>query len=491
MWKNLCWNLLCKTDGRPIPKKTKEASKEELIRKDIEQELEKLAGLKENAFFISSESEEVKRYSESEIAALESRGQKQDANRIISDLQLHHENVSNHFSKQNYKQYKEILRVLEDEAYEPAFKYLMLNETLTKVYKREKNNGKEITIVENRDLEKSISGHMVLKKFTLEYIYRGINEGNAKSFKDLYNDAISEYQTVISQESEINLEDVNTYNKGKWLKFKGVQSDPDNYLSNASKLSALVQGTPWCTKTLAGSQLNEGDFFVFVDNNEKPHIAVKMLGNTIDEVRGIQNGNAQELEDEYRDVAISFLENNKDIENGIQWLEKEEWNKRLIEYGHRMQCHEFGVESVESLLNDLFFREDYNNHSFCKNSNLTKLKNQLYLAKPIFAQYFGMKEEEVYCGNCFSSNMNNVRIVLGDFNGKFDGSKIQTIYGDAYFDDTTSLENLESIYGGNATFQSCVIPEIQGINMKYLVLYNSYIDKIDQCIIHSDRKSVV
>ena len=33
------------------------------------------------------------------------------------------------------------------------------------------------------------------------------------------------------------------------------------------------------------------------------------------DVRGIKNGNAQELEDEYRDVAISFLENNKEIKN--------------------------------------------------------------------------------------------------------------------------------------------------------------------------------
>ena len=42
----------------------------------------------------------------------------------------------------------------------------------------------------------------------------------------------------------------------------------------------------------------------------------KMNGNEIDEVRGIQNGNAQELEEEYRDVALSFLENNQDIQNG-------------------------------------------------------------------------------------------------------------------------------------------------------------------------------
>ena len=31
---------------------------------------------------------------------------------------------------------------------------------------------------------------------------------------------------------------------------------------------------------------------VFVDTEAKPHIAVKMSGEKIDEVRGLQNGNA-------------------------------------------------------------------------------------------------------------------------------------------------------------------------------------------------------
>ena len=40
-------------------------------------------------------------------------------------------------------------------------------------------------------------------------------------------------------------------------------------------------------------------------------------------------GLTKELEDDYRDVAIEFLSKNKDIKNGKEWLEKEEWNKRF------------------------------------------------------------------------------------------------------------------------------------------------------------------
>lgn len=56
------------------------------------------------------------------------------------------------------------------------------------------------------------------------------------------------------------LDGVDTYGKGKWIKFEGKNTNPEEYLKNASELAALVQDTPWCTKQLASSQLAEGDF---------------------------------------------------------------------------------------------------------------------------------------------------------------------------------------------------------------------------------------
>ena len=125
---------------------------------------------------------------------------------------------------------------------------------------------------------------------------------------------------------------VDTYDKGKWIKFEGKTSNAEEYLKNAQRLSTLVKDTPWCTKEEASVQLSVGDFYVFVDKDDKPHVAVRMYENNIAEVRGIKGGFfGQEMEDGYRDVTISFLENNTDIKNGKEWLEKEEWNKRLIE----------------------------------------------------------------------------------------------------------------------------------------------------------------
>ena len=85
----------------------------------------------------------------------------------------------------------------------------------------------------------------------------------------------------------------------------------------------MVQNTPWCTKEQACHHLEYGDFYVFVDYSNNPHIGIKLVGDGIDEVRGIKNDNAQELEDEYRDVAIEFLSKNKDIRFSKEWLEKE------------------------------------------------------------------------------------------------------------------------------------------------------------------------
>ena len=203
-----------------------------------------------------------------------------------------------------------IVDFIKNANYEDAFKALMLRETLLKVYKKDDTK----VIVKQRKLNETIEGHMLLNEKVLNVIHNNLY--TYENFKELYYAGVAEFNNVVREASEITLKNVNTYDMGKWIKFDGRASDSKNYAENVIKLKTLVQDTPWCTKTLASTQLEQGDFYVFIDNDNKPHIAVKMNGNEIDEVRGIKNGNNQELEEEYRDVAISFLENNKDIKNG-------------------------------------------------------------------------------------------------------------------------------------------------------------------------------
>ena len=434
-------------------------NKEQVIKEDIEKELNRLYNLDKDAFKIRLDSQSLIREYESELKALEQRGEKDEANYIRNNKINTLEELSNIYSEKLYEEYKHIVDFIKNANYEDAFKALMLRETLLKVYKKDDDK----VIVKQRKLNETIEGHMLLNEKVLNVIYNNLD--TYENFKELYYAGVAEFNNIIKDTSEITLKNVNTYNMGKWIKFDGRAIDSKNYAENVIKLKTLVQDTPWCTKTLASTQLEQGDFYVFIDNDNKPHIAVKMNGNEIDEVRGIKNGNAQELEEEYRDVAISFLENNKDIKNGKNWLDKEEWNKRLIRYSKEIEDGTFAVKDVSKLIEDLS-RSDYKSH-FSANSNLKALKQKLPNVKKQLAEYYDCTEEEICIGYYKPKEETRCpyKIILGDagfsYSGVTDLGKLQFIGGDADFTNSniTDLGKLQSI-GGDAYFDNSNITDL-------------------------------
>ena len=434
-------------------------NKEQVIKEDIEKELNKLYNLDKDTFKISLDSSSLIREYESELKALEQRGEKDKANYIRDNKTKALEELSNIYSEKLYEEYKHIVDFIKNANYEDAFKALMLRETLLKVYKKDDTK----VIVKQRKLNETIEGHMLLNEKVLNVIHNNLD--TYENFKELYYAGVAEFNNIIKDASEITLKNVNTYGMGKWIKFDGRANDSKNYAENVIKLKTLVQDTPWCTKTLASTQLEQGDFYVFTDNDNKPHIAVKMNGNEIDEVRGIKNGNAQELEEEYRDVAISFLENNKDIKNGKNWLDKEEWNKRLIRYSKEIDDGTFNSEETKQLVEDLF-RSDYKSH-FNANSNLEELKQKLPKAKKHLAEYYDCTEEEICIGYYKPKEETRCpyKIILG--NANFDGSKVtnlgelRIIGGQADFSLTRikTLGKLQSI-GGSALFYNSEVTDL-------------------------------
>ena len=436
-------------------------NKEQVIKEDIEKELNKLYNLDKDTFKISLDSQSLIREYESELKALEQRGEKDEANYIRNNKTKALEELSNIYSEKLYEEYKHIVDFIKNANYEDAFKALMLRETLLKVYKKDDTK----VIVKQRKLNETIEGHMLLNEKVLNVIYNNLD--TYENFKELYYAGVAEFNNVVRETSEITLKNVNTYGMGKWIKFDGRASDNKNYAENVLKLKTLVQDTPWCTKTLASSQLEQGDFYVFIDNDNKPHIAVKMNGNEIDEVRGIKNGNAQELEEEYRDVAISFLENNKDIKNGKNWLDKEEWNKRLIRYSKEIEDGTFNSEETPKLIEDLL-HSDYRSH-FGTNSNLEELK-KLPKIKKYLAEYYNCTEEKICVGDYIPKEETRCpyKIILGNLgNADFANSKItdlgklKIIGENAFFTDSkiTNLGKLQ-IIGGDANFASSKITDL-------------------------------
>ena len=416
------------------------------IQEDIKRELERLYNLPKEDFIINPESKDIIKEYESELKALESRGEapsyyKNHKEQLLKEL-------ANHFTNQLYEEYRHIVDFTKGTSYEDSFKTLMLRETLLKAYKLDTTNGKK-TIVNKRNMHKSIVSHMTLNETVLNTIYNNVD--NYNNFANLYFAGLEIFNKTIAQKNNISLENVETYGMGHWIKFDGKTTDEENYLKNAQELASLVKDTPWCTKTLASTQLAQGDFYVFVDNDNKPHIAVKTSGNEIDEVRGILNGNAQELEEDYRKVAISFLENNKDIKNGDKWLRKEEWNKRLIKHIEKIESNSFEIKDVSQFLEDYLGNYEYKAHG-SENTNKEKLRSLLPKIKKNIIEYYNCSEEEIAIGDIDFSDEKHKNLTVCPY---------KIIFGNADFIDSQvqDLGNLTAI-GGDVDFYKSRVKDL-------------------------------
>lgn len=344
-------------------------NKYEQINKDIERELERLylfAQDEKNFVIATKNNEFLEREFDNEIKTMSERGEVYAARVSLLNKDKLLVSMAERFSKMLQEEFSHLVDVIRYCDYDSSFKYLMLNETLTKIYKVEKGK----IYVSNRILDKSISGHMVYNQEILDYIYKGFSRYD--NFAKLYFDSLEGNVFKVLNDNNIDIEGVDTFNKGKWLKFEGKPTNPKEYSQNAEKLKVLIANTNWCTRYLASQHLQQGDFYVFVDNDNKPHLAVKMFKKSIDEVRGILDN--QRIEKEYEDVIDEFLVKNKDIDNGDRWLENQKWNQNLQMY---IDLIEIGVvldENQLNLMGETLNYKEYKSHGGINNNKQKLIK---------------------------------------------------------------------------------------------------------------------
>ena len=437
---------------------TNKETKYQEIRGTIIAELDNLYALAENKenFRISINSEELLRRYEREISALINSGNKDQAEYFKSHKKIILQRMAEKYQDLLHAEYSNIVNTIRNTSYEPAFKYLMLNETLTKTYRQQKTQSDVNNLVGKRIAGETIKSHMNLSEEVLAVIYNNLEEYS--NFANLYFAGLSILNKSVCEKNNVSIDNVDTFGKGKWIRFEGKKHNPDSYIRRAQELSSMVQDTPWCTKEQASMHLEEGDFYLFVDNNNRARIGIKLIGDRIDEVRGIKNENAQELEEEYRDVAIEFLNKNKDIKFGKEWLEKERWNMRLIEYARKIDEGTLSKEDINNLVYDLTEIRDYKAH-FAQCSNRLELIEKLADMKPVrkaIAKKYGCKPKEVYIGNVEKTDINQVQcpyvVILGNasFGGygyQLDCSNLRFVLGDLHCidDNVYNLNNLEVV----------------------------------------------
>ena len=206
--------------------------------------------------------------------------------------------------------------------YDKSFKFLMLNEYLSSLYKNISVDEKTLLKVEKRDVKQSIFGLMHMPTFVLDYIYE--NGSKYIDFKDLYFDAQAKNRKIIQNLFDQKaLDSVKMKNpicnlktpksdKGRWIKFPCLQEDAENFERNVELMQTLLQDCPSCLSYLGERYLREGPVYVFVDNNLKPHISVDTDMEKVWEFEGNLRGHV--LEKKYFDVAKEFFEANKQIE---------------------------------------------------------------------------------------------------------------------------------------------------------------------------------
>lgn len=435
-------------------------TKHEEVRMHIKNELQKLYDYANeySNFVVDYKSEEIKRKLDIQIKKYIQEGDIDGANYIKNNYEMNLKNIASIISNNLQKEYKNIVEELKKKNYDDAFKFLMLKETIDRVYKKDFSKDGVQTIVDKRIKNTSISSHMTLNVTVLDEIYNNVDKYDR--FVDLYFEGLEIFNIKVKKENEVHFENINTYNKGKWIKFEGKLNDEKGYINNAQRLTALVKDTVWCTKDFASSHLEKGDYYVFIDNNGAPHIAIRMIGDEISEVRGIANGKAQEIEEEYRDVTLEFLENNTNIKHGREWLEKEEWNKRLVDYANKLKQGLLEEINIEKLIYDITQVNDYKIH-FSQNSNkkvlIDLIKDNKEISEAI-ARKYNCDVKDIHFGDI--SNISRYKeffpyvIVIGSVNfyeagNNMDFSKLKYIFGDTILEDSivSDLPNLEEISG--------------------------------------------
>ena len=302
--------------------------------------------------------------------------------------------------------------------------------------------------------------------------YVEVNSNRDNFLRDLKIEAKTNSQKELSTENNQE-EKVETFGKGKWIRFtEGYnKTEEDNY---NKIISILKRKAPWLKNDIVnyecpgGICLYQNDLYIFVDNSGKPHISITLYGDevfhsSINGAKKIKQQNSEQVdilhkvEEEYRDVAKSFLINNKGIYDRKELFEYDEWNNRLLEYIKKIDEEQITLEDIPSLLKDYLINYSY----VTNNYNKAAIEIRLEKIKSLLAQYWGISEDEIYIGNISFANRSiktvPYKVILG--NVDFENSQIKSlgdlflISGDANFRNSKITDiNPIMIIGGNANF---------------------------------------
>ena len=261
-----------------------------------------------------------------------------------------------------------------------------------------------------------------------------------------------------------NKELLKTSGNGTWLKFNGgSKTNEDERINNSKELAQLVQNTYWCTKTNSKSQLDGGDFYVYVTetNGEVfPRIAIRMDEDNVGEVRG-NKSSAQDIEEEMLPIAEKFLTENITNGSGKKWLDGIKYNQEAIDFYKKINEEGLFKNSIEIFIK-LKSKEKENLLDYAdRNGHIVRIEEMIKDKLPSLPnQYYKEKEVVFYYGDFDNKK---TKIIITDFvlSEITDLGQLKTIGGTAYFRGSkiTDLGKLTTI-GGYSFFSDSKITDL-------------------------------
>ena len=272
-------------------------------------------------YIISQDSKAIENAILVEIKVREKQGDTQEnieAYKLMVESPKERKRYIDKYAETQLQSIKEWIEYLNKSSYPYSFRYTSLKAVLN--YNYDYN----IDAIIQRT-NKTIRNFTPFDAGSLAIVY------DAKTDFFLKDYTISQLENAERIASEREL--LKTSSGGRWLKFNGGSNATENEIQeNSKELMNLVQNTYWCTKSAAYGQLEGGDFYVYVTENNGnllPRIAIRMEENEVGEVRGNASA-AQDIEPEMLPIAKDFLENNIPNNSGKKWLDGIEYNERAI-----------------------------------------------------------------------------------------------------------------------------------------------------------------
>jgi hypothetical protein len=426
-------------------------------------------------YVITEDSEVITRTIQQEIEARKLQGDSIERIKEYEAMltnQSERERYIKDYADNQLKTLSEWVSYLKQSEYSTAFKYLILKAVLNYNYDYKLNK-----LIERNN--------KTVRNFV------GFDAASLSELNQLNSDYLLKDYTEIQANNSANIlkskEVIKSSGNGRWIKFNGgKKTNKEERDKNAKELSQLVQNTYWCTKTNSQSQLNGGDFYVYVtetDGEVFPRIAIRMDEDNVGEVRGNKSA-AQDIEEEMLPIAEDFLLNNIPNDSGKKWLDSIKYNSSVIAFKERLIVEGTLFENSIELFFELKIDEKKYLVDYAEsNGNLTEVYDLIisYIKKLKNNPFY--KKTDFYIGNITFRTRNeiinlifegNLKYIFGDVeltatsrtidenfrraDGSFDIAKLRS----AKFSILQGLKNLGNlkIIGGNATFTDSAITNL-------------------------------